>query len=584
MTAAQFTELVQRIETVIEDFEMKAAQLAYIAGLPAEVQLLDPDVDQPLPKLSKKRQRDTAKAYRKILIKAAEKLETILENLTGKGSVDIEAEVEQVNTFIEQQVEITQHIHFPLPPLRARIISASPSSLLGQKEQSLSENEDPQELITTDIPIHTHLPLFHTKNIVEIPSGFPMFSSARAMLRRDDWTEDDGVAYARYSPKANPNNYVEHYITGLGQIDLLPWDAADQMLDRLGFDAVKLQFVLAAHAQQTARPWEESIYLKGTNIIKDLGWDKRTDKRKSELLLELANTAFALDCLLVKIVWREGRSYQPGVKVSVDTGRMWNIQTRLEGHDGQLSLFSGQIEEPDEIYLQVQPGIWTMGFLNVEGSKVKKALYQYGYIAQNILKIDPYHDELALRIAIFLVTNSRAHTSGKYRVRTLMEEAKSISELEASRTNASKSRNLANQWVSALRLLHSLGWKIEYGETYPDCLRVDYVQAEVKRRPRGYLDLLFNATIMIQPQWQPLLDRVKSNSQLTNRSSRKALPQALPPITGDQIRKARQEKGWTQAQLAARIGVDRSLISYWERGTRIPDIKLEQQLRSLLLM
>jgi hypothetical protein len=34
-------------------------------------------------------------------------------------------------------------------------------------------------------------------------------------------------------------------------------------------------------------------------------------------------------------------------------------------------------------------------FLNKAGSKLKEALYQFGYIAQEVLKIDPYHDELA---------------------------------------------------------------------------------------------------------------------------------------------------------------------------------------------
>ena len=99
------------------------------------------------------------------------------------------------------------------------------------------------------------------------------------------------------------------------------------------------------------------------------------------------------------------------------TGRMWNV---VVDPRGQLNL-EGKVEKPEEVYITVQPGLIFQSFLNKAGSRLKEALYQFGYLAQDLLKIDPYHDELALRLAIHLTMDSRIHASGKYRVETLLK-------------------------------------------------------------------------------------------------------------------------------------------------------------------
>lgn len=39
---------------------------------------------------------------------------------------------------------------------------------------------------------------------------------------------------------------------------------------------------------------------------------------------------------------------------------------------------------------------------------------------------------------------------------------------------------------------------------------------------------------------------------------------------GDRIRRAREQRGWTQAQLAAEVGVARETIGNWETGASSP--------------
>jgi transcriptional regulator with XRE-family HTH domain len=44
---------------------------------------------------------------------------------------------------------------------------------------------------------------------------------------------------------------------------------------------------------------------------------------------------------------------------------------------------------------------------------------------------------------------------------------------------------------------------------------------------------------------------------------------AQQPVTGDQIREARKRLGWTQAELAKKVGLSRPFIALVEQGRRI---------------
>jgi len=46
------------------------------------------------------------------------------------------------------------------------------------------------------------------------------------------------------------------------------------------------------------------------------------------------------------------------------------------------------------------------------------------------------------------------------------------------------------------------------------------------------------------------------------------MPADLLVRLGDRIRKLRKKRGWTQAELAERVGIDRSFLADVERGKR----------------
>ncbi len=425
--------------------------------------------------------------------------------------------------------------------------------------------------------------------VARVPSSAVMFSSMEAYTRKDLWQKDtEGIAYLQHRAKGNPNNYIEHYICSPGDITMLPWDEAQQIIDKFGFTTAKLHLIFAAHAMNQEKPWQSTFNLKASDIIQEFGWDKNHKKLKSEKLLEIASTAFALDCLLVKTVWVEGRNKKGEIIGSVPVGRMWNVQIKAVG---QFNL-EGKINNPDEVYITIQPGLWTQDFLNRAGAKSREALYQFGYLAQQVLKIDPYHDELALRLAIYLTLDSRVRLDGKYRVIELLEIAFPKTVIDQARLDFRKAYDLKQRWDSAMKLLLKLDWQIVFDvETYPEWLRPD----SVDKKPKGYLEKLLSAKLTIKPpapipeliasKAKPKVERLQSKVKPKVKrlqSKAKVTPPQDISLTSSQVREARIAKGWTQAKLAGFLGVSQKLISLIERGERTVNPQLAAQIRTLL--
>jgi DNA-binding transcriptional regulator YiaG len=294
-------------------------------------------------------------------------------------------------------------------------------------------------------------------------------------------------------------------------------------------------------------------------------------------LSEIAKTAFVLDCLLVKSVWVEGRNKKGGINASTPTGRMWNVVVAPQGQQN----LEGKVEKPEEVYITVQPGLIFYSFLNKAGSRLKEALYQFGYLAQDILKIDPYHDELALRLAIHLTMDSRVHTTGKYRVETLLKALLPHTVIDEARSDKRKGYELKQRWDNALTLLMQLRWQIQFDESYPEWLRPGSKATKPSDwRKMKILDWLLQAKLIINPP-KPIPELLAAKVE-PKPKAQKLQPSGATRLTGAQIRKAREAKGWSQRKLAGWIGVTQTLIGYWEKGKRTPSEDMEAKLRQLL--
>jgi DNA-binding transcriptional regulator YiaG len=414
--------------------------------------------------------------------------------------------------------------------------------------------------------------LFKKNEIVAIPSSSVISCSLKAQIQKEVWRRDlEGFASYQKKARKNPDNFIEHYISTPGDITLLPWDEAQQIIDKFGFETVKLHLIFAAYCLDSDRPWEERFCLKASNIVKDLGWSKRTDLSKGELLNKVGSLAFILGCLLVKATWIEGKSKKGQVQASCPIGRMWDVVVEPQG---QLD-FQGQISDPIEVIISVRPGGWTERFLNKAKAEAKTALYQFGWLSRQILEIDPYHNELALRLALHLTLENTYHKSGRYQVQTLLENILLITEINKAQSDRRRGYDLKKRWDSALKLLISLGWSITYdSETYPQWLQ----PGEEGKKPKGYLDRLLGAKITIlQPK--PITTLLASKAKPI--TEKLTLPKQNP-LTGLQLREARKARGWSQKQLSNYSSISQSLISQFERGAKDIPKRMENKLRKLL--
>jgi DNA-binding XRE family transcriptional regulator len=443
----------------------------------------------------------------------------------------------------------------------------------------------------------TEVSLSKIDKIAPIPTGLPIVSSISAQLRADLWQPDEaGVAYFRYHARSNQKNYLEHYITSPGDIETLPWEAAEQIINKFGFNTVKLQMILAAHAMRQSKPWESTFTLKATDIIEELGWDKNHGSNLPTKRNEVASIAYALSCLLVKSVWIEGRG-KTQVDASTPIGRMWEI---LIDSQGQFDFVTGRVEQPEEVYITIRPGLWTAHFLNQAGSKAKEALYQFGYLALNILKIDPYHDELALRLAIHLTLDVRIRARDRnpyeYKVRSLLGCILPETVIQEAIQNSDKARNLFKRWNHAAQLLGGLGWRsapiqedetrinadeipqgVFYTHPYPE-----WMDPESKvKKPRGWIEQWLEQKLIICPP-HPIPERMQSLSRAKAVIPKRLKGKAPTPLSKEDIKAARKAKGWTQAKLAGTVGVDQSLIAKVESGKRAISDDLASDLRQVL--
>ena len=411
-----------------------------------------------------------------------------------------------------------------------------------------------------------------------IPTSAAISSASNAQIRGDLWRKDDnGIAYFKHQAKSNPNNYIEHYISNPGDIEILPWEQAEQIINKFGFNTVKLHLIFAAYTMTQPTPWSGKFTLKASDIIKYLGWDKRTDLPVHSKLDEIAKNAFVLDCLLVKSVWVEGRNKKGQINASTPTGRMWNV---VIDRRGQLNT-EGKVEQPEEVYITVQPGLIFHSFLNKAGSRMREALYQFGYLAQDILQIDPYHNELALRLAIHLTMDSRVHPAGTYRVETLLRHILPHAKVDKARSDTRRGYDLKQRWDNALKLLINIGWQIQFDESYPPWLQPgNKTKKPADARKMKIIEWLLSAKITIQPPApipELLVRKVRSKPKAKKQKQIVAIG-----ITSDQIRQGRNAKGWSQRKLAGWLGVTQTLVGYWEKGKRTPSEKMERKLRELL--
>jgi len=349
----------------------------------------------------------------------------------------------------------------------------------------------------------------------------------------------------------------------------------------MGIDAAKLQLVFASHAFNYHNFFQFKFSLKGTEVIKQIGWDKKHRLTVSEKLAELASIAFHLGRMLMACTWIEGKPLGHKVDASFSTSPLWVIEVDARG---QKDIFTGKVDAPDEVYINVSPGPWAEKWLNRMGMKAGVALHQFGWLATEILKIDPYHDELALKLAIHLTMISRIkmrdNNQYEHKVGSLLEAVELEARLGAARQDKREAYNLKQRWDNALTLLMSMHWQIVFDDTtYPEWLQPNSAAEKPSDwKKEKIIDRLWKAKLTIKPPEPiPALLAAKTKPKQVKPTISK-----LALLTATQVRNAREAKGWSQRQLAGWLGISQKLVSMIERGERTITSNLEAKLRKVL--
>lgn len=444
---------------------------------------------------------------------------------------------------------------------------------------SLATLENLLDSTSTSVPITEET----LKEITGLPTPAPLRASVESHYRPDKWKKGaNNFGVFESISKTNPKNRVEVYVGGEKDGDILAWEAALQVIDLMGIDAAKLQLVFASYAFNSSIRNQPRFSLKGTELIKQIGWDKKHRLTASEKLAKIASIAFHLGRMLMECTWVEGKPKGNKVDVSVSISPLWVIEVDARG---QKNIFTEKVDAPEEVYINVSAGPWAEKWLNRMGMKAGMALHQFGWLATELLKIDPYHDELALKLAIHLTMASRIKMQDKnqyeHKVGSLLEAIELEARIDAARQDKRQAYNLKQRWDSALTLLMSMNWRVIFDDTtYPEWLRPhSKAKKPSDSRKEKIIDRLWKAKITIMPP-EPipmLLTRKAEPSKLKSAKRTKSTP-----LTATQVRTAREVKGWNQRELATLLGVSQKLVSMIERGKRTITPKLETKLRKVL--
>lgn len=431
----------------------------------------------------------------------------------------------------------------------------------------------------------TREPLFQDAEVERVATGYPILTGAQALIN-SQW--EDGE-YPHWK-KLVGEGFIQHQIVRQSpsnqQIEMVPRKAAWDIIQQFGPEAAYVFLIFSSYATDSEEPWAEQIRLKGTDLIRLFGWDKRTDITIAQKLKKIGHLV-ELVCSLSVLV----SNINIGAKrYNVERGAMWNLEGL--GYAGQLALTMDinqpnvptyEAGEPDELFIKVRPGVWTEKFLNASDVNAKEALFQYGYLAKSTLQINPYRQRLASKLAIFLTIMSRIRDDGRYEVRTLLERLEPKELLVDVQEDRLRRVKLINQWDSALLTLKELGWEIDFDQTtYPESIRPAWSlgdDVDSGYRPRNWLTIWLKAIVIIKPSIK-IQEKLGGHIPTTFKSARIT---AQPPLlTANAIQAALDAEGMTKAQLADALKVDRSLVTRWLKGQRTIQPKHRLQIKALL--
>ena len=225
-------------------------------------------------------------------------------------------------------------------------------------------------------------------------------------------------------------------------------------------------------------------------------------------------------------------------------------------------------EQLIDLDIRVKAGTWLGHFFNQSGREMGVALYNFATLSRKILNLDPYHEEVALRIALLQSTMDyrQYYTVEQWLVENLLGAKDRISK---AKSNQTVRKDLTNLWDQTLLALERVGFTIHYDiATYAENLR-----PESPRKPRNYLDKLLLAKIKLTPE---TLGKPQSVIDVKSEEIKQVLQITEKVYSGQELKSKREALGITQPMIAKYLRKNKMYVSRIEKTENLSKEKYNE--------
>ena len=344
---------------------------------------------------------------------------------------------------------------------------------------------------------------------------------------------------------------------------------------QFGEQTLKLHYALAAIAFRKPEAWKEEIKVSVSKLLADFGEDKKkrryipkserktNDKSstrylsKEERLRQIAHHVYLLKRLEVWV--REWRIRSKGV-FAIERSNLWEIYGVTDIVKDRARGKSPLID----IEITFRPGLWFEKFAGHE------YLREFGYLTQEALKLDPYQERMALRLAYFALFALQSNNYGSYyQIETLLKHIGYENEIAAAKVERNIALNLKRSFDRGLKTLRS--FEHPYSFVYDSDVPQWVLPNSKIKKPAHWFDLWLACSGTLQ---QPEITSEHSTESISALSQEETISKLdektfanKPPLSfGKQIRKARKANGESLRTMAKQVNISSSRLSQIENG------------------
>ena len=379
-----------------------------------------------------------------------------------------------------------------------------------------------------------------------------------------------------------------------------------EKIQSLDLRSTCLHLIYAAYATTLERPWEQTFTINDRQIESYLGLDKRKDLSKVDKLQLIKNIAQQPCLILTEINWPNQGKIQAFFLKKDYLWRLLEIKHHFQTDESGCKHLIG-------LTFTIQPGLWSRNFLNQNDAKQTTAFYQYSNLPQSLLNtVMTFWQQHpgAIRMMLWLLFKTRMGEEQRIIVTTLMRVAYGNEKILKAISDRDERKRRLKTFENDLAVLDQYGLKPIFDEeTYPPEIQplwarladlpddaneaLDFWindghqdQSLTDHAPRGKWNRLMNARLLgfkLPSDWTKTKTRAEKKRQQANKQLGKlANKNEQLGFSGQDILTARKNQGWSQRELAERIGKSQSWIRDIENG-RFQPKKEEQDLLQAIL-